>query len=81
MLQRHYIAEGLTTAKNPQSNSICEQMHQTLACILQTTIPLQPPQNKIEARQLVENAIVTAVHATRVSVSCSLGTSPGNLAY
>ena len=60
---------------------IRERMHQTVANILRTTIPLQPPRNKAEAQQLAENAIATAVYATRVSVSRSLGTSPGNLAF
>ena len=81
MLEKHGITERPTTVKNPQANSLCERMHQTVANVLRTTIPLDPPQNREQAQQLVENAIATTVYATRVSVSQSLGTSPGNLAF
>ena len=54
MLQRHGIHDSPTTSRNPQGNAVCECMHQTIANVLRTTLPLQPPQNVEQAIQLVE---------------------------
>ena len=80
-LQQHGIKDVPTTAKNPQSNAVCERMHQTVANVLRTIKRLHPPQNEREARQLVEDALATTVYATRAAVSTALGTSPGNLVF
>ena len=80
-LQQHGITDVPTTSYNPQGNSICERMHQTVANVLRTTTQLKPPRNLQDATQQVENAIATTVYATRVSVSRTLGTSPGNLVF
>ena len=81
LLQRHGIADAPTTSRNPQGNAVCERMHQTVANVLRTTLPLNPPQNFVQAIQLVENAIATTVYATRCSVSRALGVSPGELVF
>ena len=80
-LQQHGIIDVPTTSRNPQANSVCERMHQTVANVLRTTLQLKPPKNELEAIQQIEDAIATTVYATRVSVSRSLGTSPGNLVF
>ena len=40
-LQQHGIQDTATTSCNPQANSICERMHQTVANVLQTSHKLQ----------------------------------------
>jgi len=39
------IKDAQSTSKNPQSNSICKRMHQTVGNILRTLIYSNPPQN------------------------------------
>ena len=81
MLVKHAIKDVPLTSKNPQSNAICERMHRTIGDVLRTTMRVTPPTNNLQCRQLLEDAIATCIYATRVSVSRSLGTSPGNLVF
>ena len=37
--------------------------------------------NIMEAEQIIDNALTTAMHATRCTVSASLSTSPGEIAF
>ena len=80
-LQQHGIIDVPTTSRNPQGNSICERMHQTVAQVLRTTKRINPPQTEEQAIQLVKDALATTVYATRASVSSALNTSPGNLVF
>ena len=43
LLERCSIKDVPTTSKNPQSNAICERMHQTVANILRTVLYTNPP--------------------------------------
>ena len=70
-----------TTVKNPQSNAICKQMHQTVAMILKTTIKASPPQNVDEVNNLVEDALAAVMHSLRATVSMTLKATPGGLAF
>ena len=56
-------------------------MHQTIGNILRATIYTNPPHNVTEARQLVDDALASAMHAMRASVSTTLGSSPGALVF
>ena len=56
-------------------------MHQTVANVLQTALAIVHPANIGQVNQIVENTLATAIHATRCSVSRSLGTSPGNFVF
>ncbi len=38
LLQNCYIRDVCTTAKNPQSNTVCERMHQTVETVLRTLL-------------------------------------------
>ena len=49
--------------------------------ILRTTLYSNPPRNVTEARALVDDALSTAMHAMRTSVSMRLGGSPGALVF
>ena len=67
--------------KNPQSNSICERMHQTVENILRTILYSSPPCNMTQARDIVDQALSQAMHATRTTVMTTIGSSPGSLAF
>ena len=81
LLESWGIKDVPTTSRNPTANAICERMHQTIGNILRTTIYTNPPHNVTEARQLVDDALASAMHAMRASVSTTLGSSPGALVF
>lgn len=81
LLQQAGIQDVATTTYNPQANAICERMHQTIGNILRTLTHVNPPANEQQARQIVENALATAMHATRCGVSRSLGISSGAFVF
>jgi hypothetical protein len=70
-----------TTSRSLQGNAVCERMHQSVANVLCTALPLTPPQNLEQATQLIENALATTVYSTHAAVSRSLGVSPGNMVF
>ena len=53
--------------KNPQANSICKQMHQTIGYTLRSMYSLHPPDGVQTAEQMVDTAIANAlcVHKNR----------------
>jgi hypothetical protein len=57
------IKDVSSTSKNPQSNAICERMHQTLPNVLRTLVHTNPPQNMTQARDIIYDALATAMHA------------------
>ena len=63
--------------ENPQANSICERLHQTVANLISVFVHAHPPQNALEAQLLVDDAIASASHACRCTVHATLGASPG----
>ena len=71
------IKHTQSTNKNPQSNSICEIMHQTVGNILRTLIYSNPPQNMTQARDIIDAALATAMHAMRTTVATTLDSTPG----
>ena len=81
LLRLWHIKPVPTTNKNPQSNAICERMHQTVATVLKTLLLAQPPQSRREAALLVDDALATAMHALRSTVSTTLKATPGGLAF
>ena len=81
LLRLWHIKPVPTTNKNPQSNAICERMHQTVATVLKTLVLAQPPQSRREALLLVDDALAAAMHALRSTVSTTLQATPGGLAF
>jgi hypothetical protein len=82
MLQRNGIDDVPTTVKNPQANAICERIHQTIGNVLRTLTFERPPESIIEADEFIDEAIATAISATRIAVSRSLDNqAPGGLAF
>jgi hypothetical protein len=67
--------------QNPQSNAICERMHQTVTNVLRTLVHTNPPQNMTQARDIIDNALATAMHAMQTTVATTLGSTLGALAF
>jgi transposase InsO family protein len=80
-LRVHHIISRVTTAKNPQSNAVCERMHQSIGNTLRVLSTLNPPQGVLNAAQMVDTAIAEAVYASRCLFSSVLRTTPGGLAF
>jgi hypothetical protein len=81
LLQNCHIRDVCTTAKNPQSNAVCERIHQTVGNVLRTLLHHNPPQNIADAAQYVDEALSITMHAMRAEVHSTLGSSPGNLVF
>jgi hypothetical protein len=75
------IKDICSTSKNPQSNAICERMHQTVENILRILVHSNPPNNMSSAKDIVDDALATAMHAMRTTVATTLGSAPGALAF
>ena len=56
-------------------------MHQTIATVLKMTIEASPPQNVDNVNNLVEDALVAAMHSLQTTVSTTLKATPGGLAF
>ena len=76
-----HIKDVCTSAKNPQANAVCERMHQTVGNVLRTLLHGEPPQNIATAKEFVDEALSIAMHAMRVGIHTTLGSSPGNLVF
>ncbi len=81
LLEIFRIKDVCSTRKNPQSNAICERMHQTVTIVLRTLVHTNPPQNMIQARDIIDDALATAMHANQTIVATTLGSTPGALAF
>ena len=81
LLNMFHIKNVQSTSKNPQSNAICERMHQTVGNILRTLLYSNPPKNMTQARDIIDDALATAMHAMRTTVATTIGSTPGALAF
>ena len=82
ILENNGVEDVPTTVKNPQSNAICERVHQTVGNVLRTMIHANPPQNILEASDMMDSCLATAMHATRAAASRALEyTSPGAIVF
>ena len=70
-----------TTVKNPQSNAICERMHQTAGNIIRTLSHAHPPQDMVQAHNILDSALASTMHATRCAMHNALGMSPGAFVF
>eukprot|EP00957_Ditylum_brightwellii_P126403 9635912-Ditylum_brightwellii.AAC.1 len=75
------IKDVQSTAKNPQSNSTCEQMYHTVGNVLRSYLYSNPPTNMTQARDIIDQALATAMHAMQTTVAMTLGSTPGALAF
>jgi hypothetical protein len=56
-------------------------MHQTVGNFLRTLLHCEPPQNIINAKDCVDEALSIAMHAIRAGIHSTLGSSPGSLVF
>jgi hypothetical protein len=56
-------------------------MHQTVGKVLRVLLYSNPPQNLTQARDIVDQALATAMYAMRVTTATTLGSMPGALAF
>ena len=69
MIRSLGITSKLTTVKNPQANVIVEQLHKTMADILQVILHVDPPHNEPETTNMIYNYLATVVHASRCAIN------------
>ena len=81
MLNGHGIRGRPIASKNPQANSLCERMHQTVANSLRAMRQMNPPDGIQAATQLVDTALANCLFAVRSTVHSALQASPGSLAF
>ncbi len=82
LLEIFSFKDVCSTSKNPQSNAICEGMHQTVTNVLRTLVHTNnPPQNMTQARDIIDDALATAMHAMQTTVATTLESMPGALAF
>jgi hypothetical protein len=81
LLDRFCMKDVCCTSKNPQSNAICERMHQTVENVLRLLVHANPPKNMSSAKDIVDDALATAMHAMRTTVANILGSAPVALAF
>ncbi len=77
LLEIFSIKDVFSTSKNPQSNAICERVHQTVNNVLRTLVHTNPPQNMTQAR----DALATVMHTMQTTVATTLGSMLGALAF
>ena len=56
-------------------------MHQTVGNVLRVLLYSNPPKNMTQARDIMDDVLVTAMHTMRTVVVTSLGSTPGALAF
>ena len=79
ILMFYNIQSASTTSKNPQANTVCEHMHQTVANILQTLRHSTKPRSESQTNELIDKALAMAIYVMRAMVHTTLGTSPGTI--
>ncbi len=56
-------------------------MHQTVTNVRRTLVHTNPPRNTTQARDVIDDALATAMHAMQTTVATTLGSTPGALAF
>jgi hypothetical protein len=56
-------------------------MHQTAGYVIHTLTHAQPPQNMLQANQIIDSALATTMHAIRCSMYHALGMLSGAVVY
>ncbi len=56
-------------------------MHQTVTNVLRTLVHTNPPRNMTQARDIIDDALATAMHAMQTTIATTLGSTLGALAF
>ena len=81
MLKKYDIKGVPTTVKNAQSNGICERMHQTMLNVLKVHAKTTTIDGYDQARHVMEHAIASCIHATRIAVNHTMQHTPGEIVF
>jgi transposase InsO family protein len=81
VLTRFGIKDVPTSVRNPQSNAICERLHQSVGNALRVFISQGVPFNVGNIAELVDTALATALHAACSTIHRTLGTTPGGIVF
>lgn len=81
LLQRYNIRPGISTVKNPMSNSIVERLHQTIANTLRATLSQHQVIQNETFERIADLALQRAAHAVNSTVHRTLKTTPGALVF
>ncbi len=68
-------------SQEPQSDAVCERMHQTVGNVLRTLLHGEPPQDMANAKEYINEALSIAMHAMRAAIHSTLGSSPRSLTF
>jgi hypothetical protein len=63
MCKANGIEHSTSTSRNPQGNSLIEQIQQTIGQVLRTVLVAKDPKSVTEGNQVVEETLATAMHA------------------
>jgi transposase InsO family protein len=81
VLARAGIQDVPTSVGNPQANTVCERLHQSVGNTLRILFSTNPPANVINVAEMVDSALATALHAACSAIHRTLGVSPGGLVF
>ena len=56
-------------------------MHQTVTNVLRTLVHTNPPRNMTQARDIIDDALATAMHTMQTTIAITLRSMPGALAF
>ena len=77
----HSIKSVPTTVKNPSANGLCERMHKTILDILRVYMRTATINCHDDAKEVMDDALATMMHATRCAVNHTMQNSPGEIVY
>jgi hypothetical protein len=53
----------------------------TIHRVLRSLVHANPPRNMAQARDIIDEALATAMHAMQTTVATTIGSTPGSLAF
>jgi hypothetical protein len=81
ILQHFGIKDVATSVRNPQSNTVYERLHQSVANDLRVFLSQAIPFNVTNVAKLVDSALATALHASCATMHRTLGMTPGAIIF
>jgi transposase InsO family protein len=80
VLRRHGVKAAASTVKNPQSNAVCERLHQSIGNSLRV-LNYDAPRDYETAYERILTATQTAAYAARAAIHSTMKLSPGSIAF
>ncbi len=81
LLKNCHIRDVITTAKNPQSNAMCERMHQMVGKVQRTLLHGDLPQDMATTKEYIDEVLSIAMHAMRAGIHSTLRKGPRSLTF